>query len=86
MTYRPEEGRYDLHIKGAFYERDNGRFECKVKERGTGKDIYSKAFHLTVLIAPGLPTISPSYPLAVEGNTVELTCSSMGGSPDPQIK
>ncbi|CAG0880135.1 unnamed protein product [Cyprideis torosa] len=86
VTYRPEQGRYDLHIRGAFYERDNGKFDCRVKEVGTGKDLYTRSFYLTVLIAPGLPVISPGYPLAVEGNTVELTCSSTGGSPDPKIE
>ncbi|CAG0896284.1 unnamed protein product [Darwinula stevensoni] len=86
VSFHPEEGRYDLYIEGATYTRDNGRFECKVKERGTGKDLYAKDFHLTVLIPPGPPEFSPRTPLVVEGNSVELICSSIGGSPDPQIK
>ena len=30
VDHRPEEGIYDLTIKSAFYDRDNGRFECRV--------------------------------------------------------
>ena len=33
----PSQGRYDLHISHADYARDNGKFECRIKEDGTGK-------------------------------------------------
>jgi hypothetical protein len=33
----PSQGRYDLHISHADYDRDNGKFECRIKEDGTGK-------------------------------------------------
>ena len=40
---------------------------------------------ITVLVKPGSPTISPRTPVATEGRSVNLTCSSQGGSPSPQI-
>ena len=40
---------------------------------------------ITVLVKPGSPTISPRTPVATEGRPVNLTCSSQGGSPSPQI-
>ena len=33
----PSQGGYDLHISHADYDRDNGKFECRIKEDGTGK-------------------------------------------------
>ena len=86
MDFRPSEGRYDLYIKGATYGRDNGEFECKLKEVGTGDELHTKRFQLTVLLPPGVPKVSPTAPVAVEGRTIDLECSSSGGSPDPQIK
>ena len=85
VDFNPTMGKYDLHIRGASYERDNGRFECKLKEVGTGQELFSKSFQLTVLLRPGEPTITPSVPVATEGKALQLTCSSVGGSPDPQI-
>ena len=43
---------------------------------------------LTLLISfqPSPPTISPANPTATEGRPFNLTCSSVGGSPPPQIK
>ena len=40
---------------------------------------------ITVLVKPGSPLISPRTPVATEGRSVNLTCSSQGGSPSPQI-
>ena len=40
---------------------------------------------LTVLVRPGAPTISPRTPVATEGQSLNLTCSSVGGSPAPDI-
>ena len=40
---------------------------------------------ITVLVKPGSPTISPRTPVATEGRPVNVTCSSQGGSPSPQI-
>lgn len=78
------ESRYDLTINRATYKRDNGKFECRVKE-GSGTVLHSTIVNLTVLIPPGSPHIHPPKPKGVEGNPVKLTCSSSGGSPDPQI-
>ncbi|CAL4133836.1 unnamed protein product, partial [Meganyctiphanes norvegica] len=81
----PDEGRYDLVISRATYERDNGMFECRVKEAGTGADLHSTTVNLTVLIPPGSPRVTPEMPKVTEGENVDLICSSRGGSPDPQI-
>lgn len=86
MDNRPEIGRYDLHITNASYERDNGRFECRVKEGGTGHDRHSQSYMLTVLTLPQQPRLAPgAYVTATEGKRQDLTCSSTGGSPDPTI-
>lgn len=78
------ESRYDLRINKATYDRDNGMFECRVKE-GSGSVLHSTVVNLTVLIPPGSPHITPARPKAIEGKPLELTCASSGGSPDPQI-
>ena len=87
VNYQPQNGVYDLEIKNATYNRDNGQFECRVKEGGTGRVLHKKSIELTVLLAPSRPYISPastSQP-ATEGKPLNLTCSSVGGSPPPQI-
>lgn len=81
----PTVGRYDLKISRATYERDNGVFECRFKEAGTGSDLHTTTVNLTVLIPPSSPTIQPEQLIATEKQSVDLTCSSKGGSPDPQI-
>ncbi|XP_044734690.1 hemicentin-1 isoform X2 [Chrysoperla carnea] len=86
LDNRPEIGRYDLHITNASYERDNGRFECRIKEGGTGHDRHSQSYMLTVLTLPQPPRLAPgAYVTATEGKRQDLTCSSTGGSPDPSI-
>ena len=85
MEHKPNEGKYDLKIKKANYDRDNGRFECRMKEGGTGNELHSKRIDLTVLLTPSEPTISPSDPIATEGRQMNLTCQSIGGSPPPEI-
>lgn len=86
VDYFPNEGRYDLLISRAQYDKDNGHFECKLKESGSGADIHNVAYQVTVLIPPGEPRVSPSNPTAREGEALALTCASEGGSPDPEIK
>lgn len=87
--YRLEisEGGYDLLILSASYERDNGNFECKIKETGNGAEVKSQAYTVTILLPPPseFVRITPSTPVAKEGETFKLTCSSKGGSPDPEI-
>lgn len=78
-------GRYDLSILRTTYVRNNGLFICKVKKEGSGVDLHSTSLNLTVLIKPGSPKIDPLNPVATQGNTMKLTCSSQGGSPDPEI-
>jgi hypothetical protein len=41
---------------------------------------------LTVLLPPTTPQIEISAPTPTEGRPINLTCSSLGGSPPPQIK
>ena len=85
VIHKPEEGRYDLRINKANYDRDNGQFECRMKEGGTGNELHSKSVELTVLLAPSEPQIAPSNPIATEGRPLNLSCSSIGGSPPPEI-
>lgn len=42
IDFRPELGRYDLLISNTSYDRDNGRFECRVKAAGSGQDLHSQ--------------------------------------------
>jgi echinoid protein len=87
VDYKPDEGRYDLHISNVSYARDDGRFECRLKMSGTGKDIHSQAYQVTVLTPPGPPKIGPSHnPTMTEGKPFDLTCSTKGGSPNPVIR
>ncbi|XP_046807302.1 Down syndrome cell adhesion molecule-like protein 1 isoform X1 [Lucilia cuprina] len=86
LDFRPSRGIYDLQIKNTSYNRDNGRFECRIKAKGTGADVHQEFYNLTVLTPPHLPIISPgNIAVATEDKPLELTCSSIGGSPDPMI-
>ena len=49
LDLNPQEGKYDLIINSASYYRDNGHFECRVKKSGTGEDIKSTYYQLTIL-------------------------------------
>ncbi len=88
MEYSAEEGRYDLRISNATYDRDNGQYECRMKRRKSGETLHSKSLALTVLLRPSPPVVRPAQlPVAAtEGRPVNLTCSSVGGSPAPQVK
>ncbi|XP_023031190.1 titin [Drosophila willistoni] len=86
LDFQPERGIYDLQIKNVSYNRDNGRFECRIKAKGTGADVHQEFHNLTVLTPPHPPVISPGkIAIATEDKPMELTCSSIGGSPDPTI-
>ena len=85
MDHKPREGRYDLHLSHADYDRDNGRFECRIKEDGTGVELYTVTVGVTVLLPPGPASITKSSVEAVEGQPYVLSCSSKGGSPPPDI-
>ena len=85
LEHFPEQGRYDLIISKATYDRDNGQFECRMKEGGSGDVLHSKSVELTVLLQPSEPKITPSDATATEGRPLNLTCASIGGSPTPQI-
>ena len=75
-----------MQISNASYSRDNGRFECRVKAQGTGADVHQEYYNLTVLTPPQPPLVAPgSIVVATEEKKQELTCSSVGGSPDPTI-
>lgn len=78
---------YDLLISNASYDRDNGKFECKVKAGGSGTNLHEQKYSLTVLTPPQQPTVTPGTHVTVtEGQHQELTCSSVGGSPDPMVR
>lgn len=49
LDINPQEGKYDLIINSASYYRDNGQFECRVKRSGTGEDLKSTFYQLTIL-------------------------------------
>ncbi|XP_016956874.1 titin isoform X2 [Drosophila biarmipes] len=86
LDFRPGRGIYDLQIKNTSYNRDNGRFECRIKAKGTGADVHQEFYNLTVLTAPHPPMVTPgNLAVATEEKPLELTCSSIGGSPDPMI-
>ncbi|XP_054261719.1 hemicentin-1 isoform X2 [Macrosteles quadrilineatus] len=87
VDLRPEQGRYDLLISNASFDRDNGQFECRLKVVGSGKDLHSQSFTVTVLTPPSPPQVTPGLsPTASEGKPFQLSCSSAGGSPDPTIR
>ncbi len=83
VEYDPERGRYDLRIRNATYDRDNGDFNCHINSGG--KEVLKKSVALTVLLKPSRPVITPSAPHATEGRRLNLTCSSVGGSPPPRV-
>lgn len=90
LDYFPDQGKYDLTITKAQYEKDNGReLTCRVHYDPNSdlvSEVYTINYVITVLIPPGEPRITPATPLAREGIPFELTCSSQGGSPDPVIQ
>lgn len=74
-------------IMNTSYDRDNGMFECRVKAAGSGRDLHSQSYSLTVLTPPEPPKVSPGpKPTVTEDKKLELTCSSAGGSPEPYIR
>ncbi|CAH4037827.1 unnamed protein product [Pieris brassicae] len=87
VMYAPSEGRYDLMVSNVSYERDNGRFECRIKAGGSGRTLHSQGHSLVVLTQPQPPLLSPgTHAQAQEGRELNLTCSTTGGSPSPDIK
>ncbi|GFU16491.1 titin [Nephila pilipes] len=86
VDFKPEEGRYDLTILRAEYEKDNCQIECRFKDLSSGTYTVIAAFTVTVLIPPGPPQITPPKPVAREGETFALSCMSVGGSPDPIVQ
>ncbi|XP_043266928.1 hemicentin-1 isoform X2 [Venturia canescens] len=79
-------GQYDLEILNVSYESNNGKYECRVKVSGSGVNLYHKNVTLTVLRAPGPPSISPTSASATENKTLELQCKTNGGSPEPEVR
>lgn len=87
LNHNPLKGIYDLLISNASYDRDNGKFECRVKLTGTGANVHSQKHTLTVLTAPQPPSVAPgTLVVATEGKRQDLICSSSGGSPDPTVR
>lgn len=87
LNYHPEQGIYDLIIANTSYDRDNGRFDCRVKAGGSGHNLHVQKYVLTVLTTPNPPAVQPGrHVIATEGKRQELTCSSKGGSPDPSVR
>ena len=85
VNYAPEDGTYDLVIKGTSYERDNGNFECRKIESGSGTRLHTSTVELVVLLPPGAPNLSPANPVLTESRPFNVSCSSTGGSPPPVI-
>lgn len=86
MDFQPDRGVYDLRIENASYNRDNGRFECRIKAKGTGADVHQEYINITILTPPQPPMVAPGQiSIATEDKKLDLTCSSIGGSPDPSI-
>jgi hypothetical protein len=56
-----------------------------VKSSGSGTLLHTKKISLTVLLKPSPPRVLPAAPAATEGRPLNLTCSSTGGSPPPQV-
>ncbi|XP_068632298.1 B-cell receptor CD22-like [Battus philenor] len=87
IKYAPSEGRFDLLVSNVTYERDNGRFECRVKAGGSGRTLHAQGHALTVLTPPQPPRLTPGpRALAHEEQELRLQCSTSGGSPEPSIK
>lgn len=42
--------------------------------------------YFSLSVPPGEPRITPPNPVAREGESTALTCSSEGGSPDPTVR
>ncbi|KAF0289021.1 Kin of IRRE-like protein 2 [Amphibalanus amphitrite] len=61
-------------------------FDCKVRRAGSGNDLHTEHVSLTVLLPPEPPTIATSGEPLEEGTPAELECSSVGGSPSPEIR
>ena len=85
VDHQPNLGRYDLRIKNSTYDRDNGNFECRKVEFGSGNKLHSSVIQLVVLLPPSPPRVEPLQPTVTEGKPFNLTCSSVGGSPPPEI-
>ena len=83
VEHQPELGRYNLKI--ATYDRDNGNFECRKVEFMTGNKLHSSLIILVVLLPPSQPTVAPTKPTVTEGKDLNITCSSIGGSPPPEV-
>ena len=49
LEYSLNEGKYDLLIHSASYDRDNGNFVCIIKESGSGNIIKTISYILTIL-------------------------------------
>ncbi|XP_074101968.1 hemicentin protein echinoid isoform X1 [Cotesia typhae] len=80
------QGIYDLKILNVSYERNNGKYECRVKMTGSGENLFHRNVTLTVLRAPGPPSIAPASTAATEGTELQLHCNTQGGSPEPEVK
>ncbi|KAL3885257.1 hypothetical protein ACJMK2_025345 [Sinanodonta woodiana] len=73
-------GEFNLIIENTT-EADDAYFTCTVFSFDTVQ------VKLTVLLLPGDPVIArnPLYDVYTENSVISLTCSSMGGNPDPTI-
>lgn len=49
VDFKPEEGRSDLTILRAEYEKDNSKFECRFKDMSSGTYTVISLFTVTVL-------------------------------------
>uniref|UniRef100_T1JE94 Uncharacterized protein n=1 Tax=Strigamia maritima TaxID=126957 RepID=T1JE94_STRMM len=84
VQLNPNKGQYQLLIRNTTYDNDNRQFVCKVLDGS--KVVHEEKFMVTILIPPGSPEIKTPNTMATEGKVYRLTCSSTGGSPDPDIE
>lgn len=49
LTFDLVNGNYDLTIKSTTYDKDNSRYECAIKQSGTGREVVAASYLVTIL-------------------------------------
>uniref|UniRef100_A0AC35TZ51 B-cell receptor CD22 n=1 Tax=Rhabditophanes sp. KR3021 TaxID=114890 RepID=A0AC35TZ51_9BILA len=79
-------GQYNLKIKNVEYQRDNGKFFCKLLSMKDRKQFSSAPAQIVVLLPPGDASIinQPDRPVK-ENDLVSFQCEVHGGNPLPEM-